>query len=232
VGRALGWPVSVPWLLDRTLPRAHARKDPPRRGVLVMACRPAVLILMVAGVLAGCSGGPGTGGAETPAASAAAPNAGGPTGTSVPAGGDLCGLLGQGDWAGVGVTDASTPTENNSPPDSYFCVYRGKSSATGGLELDVFLSPTPGDAHDSLADAFSEFVTSTHGPVTIDGADEALLSLPSSDGSTDPAIIAARHGTLSFLLGMGSSYASAQRDADRLKQLAALILARSGNLGS
>jgi hypothetical protein len=149
----------------------------------------------------------------------------------VASGGDLCSLLGPGDWAAVGVNDASAASENNSPPDGYYCVYRGKSSATGGLELDAFLSATADDAKASMPEAFGEFVLSANGPVTITGADEAALSLPSSAASTDPAVIAARKGKLTIMLGMGSSFDGAKQDGERLKQLAALILARASGLG-
>ena len=198
-------------------------------------------LLLVAGALAACSGGGGGatgggggGGSAAPAASTGGGGGGGgggPTGTTVASGGDLCNLLGPGDWAAVGVNDASAASENNNPPDGYFCVYRGKSSATGGLELDAFLSATAEDAKSMMPDAFSEFALSSNSPVTIAGADEAALSLPSSAGSTDPAVIAARKGKLTIMLGMGSSFDAAKQDGDRLKQLAALILARAGGLG-
>jgi hypothetical protein len=208
-----------------------------------------VLFLLVAGGLAACSGtssggggGGGSGGGGSTQAPAAASNGygggggggggGGPTGTSVAAGGDLCGLLGQGDWAAVGVTDATKASENNNPPDGYYCVYRGKSSATGGLELDVFLSPTVDDAKGTFTDVFTELIQSSNKPVTIPGADEAALSLPSSAGSTDPAVIGARKGKLTFDLGMGSSFATAEQNGEQLKQLAALILARAAALGN
>jgi hypothetical protein len=205
-----------------------------------------ILFLLVAGALAACSGssgggGGGGGGASSPAAAAASSNGygyggggggGGPTGTAVAAGGDLCGLLGQGDWAAVGVNDATKASENNNPPDGYYCVYRGKSSATGGLELDVFLSPTVDDAKGTFTDVFTELIQSSNKPVTIPGADEAALSLPSAAGSTDPAVIGARKGKLTFDLGMGSSFDTAQQNGEQLKQLAALILARAAGLGN
>jgi hypothetical protein len=193
---------------------------------------------LLGGLLTACSGGGGAassgpaGGASAVVATPAAGGGdGGPTGSTVEAGDDLCRLLDVGDWAMVGVTDAQPVSENNLPPEAYYCVYRGKSSATGGLELDAFISPTAEDAAAAMPEAFGEFMLSSNAPVTVAGADEAALSLPSSAASTDPAVIAVRKGRFSFLLGMGSSFGSAQQDGQRLQQLAALVMTRAAALG-
>ncbi len=133
--------------------------------------RMAVTVAVLAMVVAACSGGGGTG------ADGGKVEGGGPTGGPVAAGGDLCKLLGPGDFAAAGVSGAGGPSENNSPP-SYFCVYKGKSSATGGIEFDGFVSDTAADAHETFVDLFGEFDSSDDTAVSIAGADEASLSLP------------------------------------------------------
>ncbi len=155
---------------------------------------------------------------------------GGPTGAPVAAGGDLCKLLGPGDFAGAGVSGAGGPTENNSPPD-YFCVYRGKSSATGGIEFDAFVFDTVADAHGSQQDVFGEFDPSDDQAVRIAGADEASLSLPPS-GSSDPAVIGVRKGKLTFAIGVGIPPAEAAKTGEALKTLAALVVARASTIGN
>lgn len=187
----------------------------------------AVLSIAVLTVTA-CSGSTGASGA--PAASVTTGGGGG-TGSAVAAGDDLCKLLGPGDFASVGVTDARGPTENNSPPSGYFCVYRGKSSATGGIEFDAFVSDTAADAHDAFPDLFSEFVTTDDVAVTIAGADEATLSVPTFDGSTDPVLIGVRKGNLTIGIGMGTAFADVQKASDQVKRLAALVIQRAAALG-
>ncbi|MGD0120986.1 MAG: hypothetical protein ABSC46_00290 [Candidatus Limnocylindrales bacterium] len=89
---------------------------------------------------------PGGGGGLTAAAPATAAvpasaggGGGGALGGTVAPGGNLCGLLGPGDFAAVGVTGARTPTKNSDAPTDAYCVYAGVSSATGGIEFDVFI---------------------------------------------------------------------------------------------
>jgi hypothetical protein len=202
--------------------------------------RVAVMALIVVSLVA-CSGaaaptssGGGPAAASIPGASAPASVAaggGGTVGGAVAAGGDLCKLLGPGDFAAVGVTDASGPTENPTDPLNNYCVYRGKSSGTGGIEFDVSVSDTADDAHAVFPEMFGEYPATSVKPVTVAGADEALLHLPSSDGSTDPALIGVRKGKLTFGIGMGIPFADAQQASQQLQQLAALVLQRASGLG-
>jgi len=69
-----------------------------------------------------------------------------PTGAPVAAGGDLCSVLGPGDFAAAGIPGAGAPTKNNNTPNDAYCVYQGKSSGTGGIEFDIFVDANPTDA--------------------------------------------------------------------------------------
>jgi hypothetical protein len=203
-----------------------------------MAGSAAIVVATV--LLAGCSG---SGAASSSAAAAtsgggaaaslAAGGGGGATGAPVAAGEDLCKLLGPGDFAAVGVTDASGPTENPTDPLNNYCVYRGKSSATGGIEFDVSVSDTAADAQSVFPSMFGEgeFVASDISNVVLTGADEARLGLPNAESSTDPAIIAVRKGKLVFNIGMGVPFADVRHAGDQLQQLAALVLQRGAALG-
>jgi hypothetical protein len=198
-------------------------------------------IVMAAALLAGCSGSGAassnepiaSGGSGAPA-SVVAGGGGGGTGGPVAAGGDLCKLLGPGDFAAVGVTDASGPTENPTDPLNNYCVYRGKSSATGGIEFDVSVSKTAADAQGVFPSMFGEgeFLASDISNVELSGADEARLGLPSAETSTDPAVIGVRKGKLTFGIGMGVPFADVRHAGDQLKQLAALVLQRAAALGN
>jgi hypothetical protein len=152
------------------------------------------------------------------------------TGAPVAAGGNLCKLLGPGDFAAAGISGAGGPSENNSPP-AYFCVYRGQSSATGGIEFDAWTSDTVAEAHDGFLDLFGEFDPSDDTTVPIPGADEASLSLPSSVSSTDPALIGVRKGTLTFGIGVGVPFADAAKTGESLRDLAALVVQRAAAVG-
>jgi hypothetical protein len=197
-------------------------------------------IVMATVLLAGCSG---SGAASSSAAAAtsgngaaasvAAGGGGGATGGPVAVGEDLCKLLGPGDFAAVGVADASGPTENPTDPLNNYCVYRGKSSATGGIEFDVSVSDTAVDAQSIFPSMFGEgeFLASDISNVVLNGADEARLGLPNAESSTDPAIIAVRKGKLVFNIGMGVPFADVRHAGDQLQQLAALVLQRAAALG-
>ena len=201
--------------------------------------RPVGIVLAVV-LLAGCSGsgasgsnGPASAGNGAPA-SVVVGGGGGATGGPVAAGGDLCKLLGPGDFAAVGVTDASGPTENPTDALNNYCVYRGKSSATGGIEFDVSVSETAADAQGVFPSMFGEgeFLASDISNVELSGADEARLGLPSAETSTDPAVIGVRKGKLTFGIGMGVPFADVRHAGDQLKQLAALVLQRAAALGN
>src|SRR5262249_60174538 len=61
-------------------------------------------------------------------------------GAAIPpkSGASMCALT-PADFQSVGITTASKPTANvQDGGGSVYCVYAGKSSATGGIELDVF----------------------------------------------------------------------------------------------
>jgi hypothetical protein len=199
------------------------------------------LTFALATVLAACSassGGassgasPAAGGGASAGAGGGAPVGGGAVGAAVAAGDDLCKLLGPGDFANAGVPGAAGLTENNQPPSAYYCVYRGKSSATGGIEFDLGLEATAADAQAGFPEWFAEFDPSNDTPVSIAGADQAALSLPPAEGSTEPALIGVRNGRLTFVIGVGTPFANAQQVGAQLKTLAALVMQRAAALGS
>jgi len=193
----------------------------------------AFLIAVVAGA---CSSGgstaapvsavPSTGGvttlpaATTAAAPASAAGGGGALGGTVGPGGNLCGLLGPGDFAAVGVTGAGTPTKNSDAPTDAYCVYTGISSATGGIEFDLFI----GDP-----EATYQQIKSNGGIL----ADDATGDLPGVgaagiqlNGPGNMATIGVRKGQLTFDIGFpANANARAQ-----LIALAKLVLQRGSGL--
>lgn len=134
----------------------------------------------------------------------------------------MCGLT-PADFQAVGIQNASKPTANvQDRGASVYCVYAGRSAATGGIELDVFY-PAGG----SPADAHETFTTSDEGipnmkPIALPGIDEARWSDRAVSGGPPFATITVRRGTLVFSLGVPAS-ASAQT---QLTKLATLLLQR------
>ena len=86
--------------------------------------------------------------------------------------------------------------------------------------------PTAADSGSALDEMFGEYPAASIQDVSIPGADKAQLHLPTSDGSGDPVLIGVEAGKLAFGIGMGSSFADAAANGERLKQLAALVVAR------
>jgi hypothetical protein len=201
--------------------------------------RPAAGIVLMAILVAACSGSstpapagtaaPSTAARATTPGSVASPAAtpagtGGPSGTFVVGpfrltpGPDLCSLLKPDDFTAAGVTGAGTPTRNNPDPNDFFCVYAGKSSATGGIEFDAFISdPLPADDTTMSMNGFGNVDVTAE----VGGADKALYN-------DDPVpTIGVRSGNFVFLIGYPAS-ATARAAAPAL---ATLVLARATAMG-
>ncbi len=152
---------------------------------------------------------------------------GGATGGPVAAGGDLCGLLGPGDFAAAGVAGAGTLTSNSTPPTDYYCVYAGTSSGTGGIELDAFLLASADDPDGVFDTVLNEsgILVRTERAADV-GADRAAIATNLTSDTGKVAIIAVRKGPLVFDIGF-----PAGPDAERqLIDLAKLVLQRASGL--
>ena len=200
--------------------------------------RPAVVPLIVL-IVAACSGGGGTGagpssaagggsGTATPATASQPPapaaGGGGATGGPVAAGADLCGLLGPGDFASVGVAGTGGPSENNQDNNNVYCVFAGKSAGTGGVEFDAFLAPTS-------ADSQAAFDAASAPMLDFEGVGKAAF--PDADGAklrTDIpggyAGITIWKGKLVFDIGVPTT----DQAKDQLIALAKLVLGRAQGL--
>jgi hypothetical protein len=161
-------------------------------------------------------------GASTAAGSPA--SGGGKIGAAVAAGDDLCGLLGPGDFAAAGVPGTTTAKENNTDNNDVYCVFTGKSAATGGVEFDAFLAASSSDSSASYTEVSGSFV---------DAAGVAKAAFPDADGAalqTDTAEgfagIAIWKGKLVFDIGIPTSAAA----KDQLVTLAKLVLQRASGL--
>ena len=131
----------------------------------------------------------------------------------------LCGLLGPGDFAAVGLVGAGVPTLNGDGTTEAYCVYAGKSSGTGGIEFDAFAGTTA-DAPGTYQTVVGEGRGGQDAASLLPGADAAAINLASDGGS---AVIAVRAGKLVFAIGFPAS----DRAKSQLTTLAQLVLERA-----
>ena len=132
---------------------------------------------------------------------------------------DLCGLLTPADFQAAGVSGAKAPTRNGTGNDAY-CVYAGKSSATGGIEVDVFVAP---DSNEAKA-TYTEARGAPGKAASLPGVDQAEMSqLP---GPPMVTILTVRKGKLVFGIGVPAT----AKSQDAVLSLARLVLQRGDAL--
>ena len=136
-------------------------------------------------------------------------------------GAKMC-VLTPADFAAAGVAGTSAPSVNvDDGGNSAYCVYRGKSGATGGVELDVFYPA--GEAATDVEQTFKTVLGSDPGarydPEPVPGSSESVYSLrvPQS-GHPDFAANAVRRGDLVFSISLPST-ANAEAQLLRLSRL-------------
>src|SRR4030095_5625870 len=106
----------------------------------------------------------------------------------------LCQGLVPADFANVGISNASIPKINvGDGGASAYCTYAGKSSATGGIELDVFYPAggTPAEAKATLETANGESGGGQK-PIAVPGADDASWAPNAVSGGPPFATLSAR----------------------------------------
>lgn len=143
----------------------------------------------------------------------------GSTGHAVQPGESLCGLLGPGDFAAVGLPAAGVPTLSGDGSTEAYCVYAGTSSATGGLEFDAFTSADAAGSVDVYTTVLGESAAGVPVP-ELAGVDAADLSL---DAGGTFASIAVRAGRLVFDIGLPRGSGA----RDQMLALSRLVLERS-----
>lgn len=141
------------------------------------------------------------------------------------AGQNLC-VLTQQDFRAFGTIVDTKPSVNVDPGGANaYCVYQGKSGATGGVELDVFYPA--GASPDEVQNTFKAVLGSDPGAKyeneAVPGADESLVSLSiPQPGSFPFAANAVRRGDLVFSISLPSSPLS----KTELSRLSEIVLSR------
>jgi hypothetical protein len=135
--------------------------------------------------------------------------------------------LGPADFEAVGLTGAGEPSVNPGDPGSAYIVYAGLSSATGGIELDVFVMPTEQEAqnlYDGLKGGVFDDLEAAHAEQL--GVDAAAWRLDAVSGGPPFALGLVRDGRMVFSLGI-----PAGPDAERqLITLSQLVIERGADL--
>jgi hypothetical protein len=141
-----------------------------------------------------------------------------------PGSGALMCALTPADFQAAGIPNASKPTANVQDKGAgVYCVYAGKSSATGGIELDVFY-PAGANGAEVKATYETAIGESSTGlkPIAIAGADEARWAPSAVSGGPPFGTIAVRRGSLVFVLGVPAN----PKAQEQLTKLAQAVLAR------
>jgi len=174
------------------------------------------LLLICVPLLAACGGGAAKSPTPAPPSGLFSPGV-------APTMEQLCALLTPDDWTAAGLADAGPPEMDDDGPGtgSAYCVYNGASGATGGLELDVFVGPTIGDAQLTYAQILQS-IPSPSAP-NLSGVDEAAI-----DTNIEPGFgaILARAGKLVVTITLPTSGGT----ADQLTTLTNLVLGRAQDL--
>ncbi len=139
-------------------------------------------------------------------------------------GAKMC-VLTQADFRAFGTMVLSKPAVNVDSPQNVYCVYRGKSGATGGVELDVFFPA--GQSPADIAQTFKTVLGSDPGahyqPEGVPGAAQSVFSLSVPQSGYVPfAANAVQRGDLVFSISLPSS-PFARRE---LLNLSELVLSR------
>lgn len=143
-------------------------------------------------------------------------------GTPTRAAEDLCALLSPADFHAAGVPGARAPTKN---PDSQgvYCVYAGKSSATGGVEFDVFVTPNGAEAQAVYTEMRYSFPKAA-GPKVLPDADQAEVAKLAGPPAYTSIVV--RKGKLVFGIGVPAS----AKSQEAVIALARLVLQRGDKL--
>src|SRR5207248_5181754 len=105
-----------------------------------------------------------------------------------------------------------------------YCVYAGKSAATGGIELDIFVTKSDADAKDVYKTMRGEMSPVSRVENALPGADESELAKVAKPSAF--TTITVRKGKLAFAIGVPATSGS----QDSVVSLARLVLQRAEKL--
>jgi hypothetical protein len=180
----------------------------------------AAALLVLAGVVLGCGSSGSV--AVTGTGPNTSPAGGGALGGSVSQNGDLCGLLGPGDFAAAGIVGAGTPVKTSDGSYDAYCLYGGTSGGSDGIEFDIFIGD-PLETYQQIQS--TEGYSVDDATADLPGADEAGTNLAGDGGIV---AIGVRQGQVCIDI----SFPGGAGDRDKLVALARLVIQRDTALTS
>lgn len=140
-------------------------------------------------------------------------------------GAKMC-VLTQSDFRAAGLTVNAQPSaEIEQDGASAYCVYRGKSGATGGVELDVFYpaGASPAEVEQTFQTVLNSDPGAGYQPEGVRGADRSMFSLTIPQNGHAPfAANAVQRGALVFAI----SLPAAPQAKAQLQRLSQIVLGR------
>jgi hypothetical protein len=143
-------------------------------------------------------------------------------------GAKMC-VLTQSDFRAVGLSVNARPSADiEQDGDSAYCVYRGKSGAAGGVELDVFYpaGSTPRDVQQTFQTVSNADPDAQYEPHDVSGADRAVFSLTvPQDGNAPFAANVVQRGDLVFSISVPNG-PDAKKQLQHLGEIVLVRLAK------
>jgi hypothetical protein len=136
---------------------------------------------------------------------------------------EYCAFLTPEDFKAAGVTGAGTPTTNTDEAGA-FCVYAGKSSATGGIEFDFFVAGTARESEEIWANVRPESTKRTSVAKSLPGVEQAEIA--KITGKVNYTSLGVRRGRVVFHVGVPTT----PKSEESVLALARLVLQRTERL--
>jgi len=137
---------------------------------------------------------------------------------------EYCGFLTPEDFKAAGVAGAGKPTTNGDDAGA-FCVYAGKSSATGGIEFDFFVAPKDADAEAIWDEVRPGKAKRASVAKSLPGAE--LAEIAKETGKVNYTSLGVKRGKVVFHIGVPTT----PKSEEAVLALARLVLQRADKLG-
>jgi len=135
-----------------------------------------------------------------------------------------CGFLAPADFKAAGVAGAGKPTTNTDEAGA-FCVYAGKSSATGGIEFDFFVAANARESEEIWANVRPESNKRASVAKSLPGAEQAEIA--KITGKVNYTSLGVKRGKVVFHIGVPTT----PKSEEAVLALAKLVLQRTDKLG-
>jgi hypothetical protein len=137
---------------------------------------------------------------------------------------EYCAFLAAEDFTAAGVAGVGRPSTNTDEAGA-FCVYAGKSSATGGVEFDFFVAGTARESEEIWANVRPESNKRSSVATSLPGVDKAEIA--KITGKVNYTSLGVKRGKVVFHVGVPTT----PKSEEAVLALARLVLQRTEKLG-